>query len=579
MTHATSPNANTGAPKPGTPNPSTPKPGVMNTLTARLIAAAEQPGSVTFVTGATGGSGYSTDRVEWARLHHDARSFAAALQARHIGPGSTVAILGPTTRALVTAIQATWLAGATVAMLPLPMRLGSIDEFIDATRRRIANSEATIVLLDPQLAEFVPPDLVATTFLELAQGASGAAYVAPVVDPESLAILQFTSGSTADPKGVMLPHRCVTANLDAISQGAAIDLANDRVASWLPLYHDMGLIGLLGLPMTTGMDLVLGAPQDFLAAPARWMDWMSTFRCTVTGGPNFSYALAARALRRAGDLDLSSWRIALNGAEPIDPDSVDAFLAAGSPFGLDPGAAFCVYGMAEATLAITFPSPGAGMAVDIVNQRVLETDRYAAPVDANREGARRLPRLGRVLDGLALRVVDPETGITSADREVGELELRGNSITPGYFRNADATAAAFRDGWLRTGDLGYLDNGEVVICGRRKDVIIVGGRNVFPEDIERAAARVEGVRAGNVIAFGTTGRRGRESIVVVAETKADASMDPVRTEVAERVTNAIGIPPTEIILVASGTLPKTSSGKLQRSLCKDRYLSDILEPV
>ena len=160
------------------------------------------------------------------------------------------------------------------------------------------------------------------------------------------------------------------------------------------------------------------------------------------------------------------------------------------------------------------------------------------------------------------------------------MELRGASITPGYFRNPDATAATFRDGWLRTGDLGYLVDGELVICGRRKDVIIVGGRNVFPEDIERAAAGVDGVRAGNVIAFGTTGRRGREAIVVVAETKADDDgTAPVRAAVAERVTDAIGIPPTEIVLVAPGTLPKTSSGKLQRSLCKDRYLSDVLEPV
>ena len=220
------------------------------------------------------------------------------------------------------------------------------------------------------------------------------------------------------------------------------------------------------------------------------------------------------------------------------------------------------------------------MTVDTVDRRVLETDRYAAPSDADRAGARRLPLLGRVLDGLELRVVDPDTGAGRQDREVGEVELRGASITPGYFRNPEATAASFRDGWLRTGDLGYVVDGELVICGRRKDVIIVGGRNVFPEDIERAAAGVDGVRAGNVIAFGTTGRRGREAIVVVAETKADDDgTAPVRAAVAERITDAIGIPPSEIVLVAPGTLPKTSSGKLQRSLCKDRYLSDVLEPV
>ena len=551
-----------------------------NTLLARLERAGDRAGTITFVTGDADGTRYSTEPVEWARLHDDARAVASALQARGIGPGSTVGILGPTSRPLVTAIQATWLAGATLAMLPLPMRLGSIEEFIESTRRRIESAGASIVLVDPVLSDFVPSDIAVTTFAELAAGASVDRYHAPIVDPDALAILQFTSGSTADPKGVMLPHRCVTANIDAICAGAQFDLDHERVASWLPLYHDMGLIGLLAVPMTTGVDLVLAGPQDFLAAPARWMDWMSTFRCTITGGPNFAYALAARALRRADSLDLSAWRLALNGAEPIDPDSVEAFLAAGAPFGLDPGAAFCVYGMAEATLAISFPTPGSGMTVDTVDRRVLETDRYAAPVATDANNARRLPRLGRVLNGLTLRVVDPDTGVRCHDREVGEIELRGDSITPGYFRNPEATAASFRDGWLRTGDLGYLAEGEIVICGRRKDVIIVGGRNVFPEDIERAVALVDGVRAGNVIAFGAPGRKGRESIIVVAETKSfDAGADPVRTAVAERVTRAIGIPPSEIVLVAPGSLPKTSSGKLQRSLCKDRYLSDILVPV
>jgi fatty-acyl-CoA synthase len=549
-----------------------------DTLPARLVAAADRSGSITFVTGATDGPAYSTDTIPWAQLHDEARAMGAALQARGAGPGTTVGLLGPTSRALVTAIQATWLTGATVAMLPLPMRLGSIDEFVDATRRRVQHADAAIVLVDRQLADFVPEGLDVTMLDELTDKAGR--FDEPTVDPESLAILQFTSGSTAEPKGVMLPHRCVTANIDAIRRGARMDDDHDRVASWLPLYHDMGLIGLLGVPMTTGVDLVLAGPQDFLAAPGRWLDWMSTFRCTVTGGPNFSYALAARALRRSSDLDLSAWRLALNGAEPIDPDSVDAFLGAGAPFGLDAGTAFCVYGMAEATLAITFPVPGAGMTVDTVDRRVLETDNYAAPSDADHTGARRLPLLGRVLDGLELRVVDPDTGTGRQDREVGEVELRGASITPGYFRNPEATAASFRDGWLRTGDLGYVVDGELVICGRRKDVIIVGGRNVFPEDIERAVAGVEGVRAGNVIAFGTTSRRGREAIVVVAETKADDDgTAPVRAAVAERITDAIGIPPSEIVLVAPGTLPKTSSGKLQRSLCKDRYLSDVLQPV
>jgi fatty-acyl-CoA synthase len=549
-----------------------------SSLLPRLEAVAETPHSITFV-GSAGADGH--ERVEWARLHEDARSVAAALQARGVGPGSHVALLGPTTRPFVTAIQATWLAGATVVVLPLPMRLASIEDFVAQTRRLIVHARADVVVIDAQLSEFLDPQPGDPPIVHLDElrGEPGA-YDRPPEDPDALAILQFTSGSTADPKGVMVPHRCIAANLDAIVHAAQVDPSADKAVSWLPLYHDMGLIGLLGGPMTKGFDLVLAAPQDFLAAPARWMEWTAELGATVTAGPNFAYALAARALGRLGRLDLSRWRLALNGAEPIDPGAVESFLAAGARHGLDPRAAFCVFGMAEATLAVTFPTPGAGMHVDTVDQRVLETDSYAAPVDGPAVGTavRRLPRLGRPLDGVELRICDPVSGQSMQEREVGEIELRGASISPGYFGHERATAEARHDDWFRTGDLGYLVDGELVVCGRLKDVIIVGGRNVFPEDVERAAESVDGVRAGNVIAFGTDGRRGREALVVVAETKRD-EVAPIRAAVATRVTDAVGVPPEDVVLVRPGTLPKTSSGKPQRSLCRRRYLSDELAPV
>ncbi|MGH9027435.1 MAG: AMP-binding protein, partial [Acidimicrobiia bacterium] len=222
------------------------------------------------------------------------------------------------------------------------------------------------------------------------------------------------------------------------------------------------------------------------------------------------------------------------------------------------------------------PNPGTGMAVDTVDRRVLETDRFAAPV-ADGPDARRLARLGGPLPGFELRIADPDTGALMSEREVGEIELRGPSITPGYFRNPSATAAAFRVDWLRTGDLGYQADEELVVCGRLKDVIIVGGRNVFPEDVERAAQAVDGVRAGNVIAFGAEGRKGREALVVVAEVRA-AGTDQVRDAVVSRVRDAVGLPPEDVVLVSPGTLPKTSSGKVQRSLCRTRYLGGDLEP-
>jgi fatty-acyl-CoA synthase len=340
----------------------------------------------------------------------------------------------------------------------------------------------------------------------------------------------------------------------------------------------MGLVGLLTLSLSTGTGLVLGAPTDFMAAPSRWMEWMSTYGGTATAGPNFSYVLATRALRRGDQLDLSRLRIALNGAEPVDPATVTAFIEAGERHGLRPGAVFPAFGMAEVAIAGTFPEPMAGLRIDTVDRRVLETERYAAPVDASVEGARPLAILGRPVEGLEIRVVDPVTGDVLKDREVGELEIRGTSVTPGYYKRPEVNIELFHDDWLRTGDLAYLVDGEMVMCGRIKDMIIVGGRNVFPEDIERALADVEGVRAGNVIAFGIDGSQGREGLVVVAESKSE-DLHQVRRSVAERVRAAIGLPAKDIVLVEPGSLPKTSSGKLQRSLCKVRYLGKELQAV
>jgi len=546
----------------------------MTTLCSRIERAIERGGSITFV-----GSD-PVQRLSWAQLHEEARATAAALQARGLGNGSHVALLGPTTRGLVTAIQATWLIGATVVVLPLPMRLGSLDEFVLQTRLRIHGADSDVVLVDGDLAAFIEPlpgDPPLVLLSDVVNAAPAAAFKQPQIDPDDLAILQFTSGSTADPKGVMLPHRVVVANLDAAATAAKLDPADDVLVSWLPLYHDMGLIGCLTLPMITGTDLVLGAPQDFMAAPARWMEWMSEYGGTATAGPNFSYALAARALRRLDGLDLSRWRVALNGAEPVDPATMDAFCEAAERHGFDRRAAFPAFGMAEVAIAGAFPEPGTGVRMDVVDKVALDTERYAAPADPTAEdGTRKLARLGRPVPGLEFRICDPATGDVMEEREVGELEIRGTSVTPGYYKRPDATAAAFHDGWLRTGDLGYLVDGELVICGRIKDMIIVGGRNVFPEDVERAVANVDGVRAGNVIAFGVEGRRGQEALVVVAETKSAGEGPTIRDAVAVRVREAIGLPPGDVVLVEPGTLPKTSSGKLQRSLCRERYLENEL---
>ncbi len=549
----------------------------MRTLNERLERAASLPHALTFVVGGEHVS------VPYAQLHEEARGHAANLQALGVRTGDHVALLGPTSRQLVTAIQGIWLAGATVVVLPLPMRLSSIEEFVAQTRVRIANADVSLVLVDPELAEFVAPEpgdppMYGWDVLEgpSAQAKAGD-WVRPVDDLERLAILQFTSGSTSDPKGVMLPHRTVGANLDAIASATSLDPDHDVLVSWLPLYHDMGLVGLLTTGLTTGTPLVLGAPTDFTSSPGRWMEWISTYRGTATAGPNFSYVLAARALGRGDELDLSSLRIALNGAEPVDPATVARFVEAGARHGLRPGAVFPAFGMAEIAIAGTFPEPMSGLRTDAIDLAVLEAERFASPVPADHERARHFAILGRPVDGLEIRVVDPITGAVLGERGVGELEIRGTSVTPGYYKRPDANVELFHDGWLRTGDLAYLLDGEMVMCGRIKDVIIVGGRNVFPEDIERALADVDGVRAGNVIAFGVD-LQGKEGVVVVAESKSD-DLPEVRRTVAARVRDAIGLPAKDIVLVAPGSLPKTSSGKLQRSLCKLRYLGAELQAV
>lgn len=540
------------------------------TLAERVAEAAATDGTVVFV------NGDEHVTTTWAAVHHEARGVAAALQARGVGPGDHVAILGPTTRTLVTAIQATWLCGACMVMLPLPMRMGSLDQFIDQTRSRLRSADATVVLIDAQLADFVehvegdPPFVLLDALVD---ESDPAAYVEPVADPEALAVLQFTSGSTSEPKGVMLTNRAVCNNIDGALAASELTY-DDKVVSWLPLYHDMGLIGLLTIPMSSGVHLVQGAPQDFMARPLRWMTWLSEFGGTTTAGPNFAYVLATRALRRAEGLDLSTARIMLNGAEPIDCDAFRAFAVAAAPHGLDPSALYPAFGMAELCIAGTFPRPGEGLVTDTVDAEALEHRRRAEPVPADHARARELATLGRPVPGLRMRVVDTETGAECPEREVGELLIAGNSLTTGYYHRPEATAESIVDGWLRTGDLAYLVDGRLVLCGRIKDLIIIGGRNIHPQDIEKIVGSVDGVRAGNVIAFGQEGRASKQHVIVVAETPLDGD-DPGRAvlakEITRLVTDEVGVPPREIVLVGPGTVPKTSSGKLQRSACRARY--------
>ena len=535
--------------------------------------AADPHGDITFV------SGEDHTTVPWAQLHAESRLAAAVLQAHGVRPGDHVALLGPTTRKLITGIQATWLAGAALVTMPLPMRMGAIDQFIAQTRARIINSDTKLVLIDSDLAAFLEPEPGDPPFLTLdelvAPGPSDDDYTRPASDPDALAILQFTSGSTSEPKGVMLKHRAICNNLDGAWNAAKIT-HDEVIVSWLPLYHDMGLVGLLTIPMSRGCTLVQGAPQDFLAKPIRWLEWITRYGGTGTAGPNFSYALAARALRRTdAEIDLASMRVWLNGAEPVDPATFRAFFEAGERFGLRPEGAFPAFGMAEVCIAGTFPEPGAGLRTDWVDRAVLENDRRAEPAEPESDDATELVMLGAPVDGLEVAVCDPTTGEPCEERQVGELRIGGNSLTSGYFRNQEATDELIRDGWLHTGDLAYIVDGQLVVCGRIKDVIIIGGRNIYPQDIEKVAGEVHGVRPGNVIAFGVDGRQGAQNIIVVAEARAN-DLDELAREVTRVVADSVGVPPKAVVLVEPGTVPKTSSGKLQRSACRAQYLDGTL---
>ena len=556
-----------------------------DSIVQRLIAAADRPTGVRFV-GQSVVPESGDPFVPWRQVHDEARVVAASLQARGLVPGDHVAVLGPTSRALITIVQGCWLAGVASMVLPLPMRMGSLDSFIEGTRTRIRHGDAKLLLIDDMLAAFYeaapgdPPIEPMAAVLPGGVGAvSGERLELPPHDPERLVILQYTSGSTSEPKGVMIPDRVLRANIDASCEAAQLD-GDEVMVSWLPLYHDMGLVGFLSIPMTNGVQLVQAAPQDFMAKPGNWMQWISDHRGTATAGPNFSWVLATRALGRMEGLDLSSLTLALSGAEPVDPTAVEAFVAAASRFGFTAGGVFPAFGMAEVAIGGAFPPRHRGMVCDSVDRVALERERIARPLTADQTddelAVRRLPLLGHAVPGLEMRVVDPDTYVDLPERRVGELLLRGTSVTPGYYKRPEASAALFRDGWLCTGDLAYIVDGELVLCGRIKDVIIVGGRNVFPEDIERAVGMLDGVRAGNVIAFGVDGYKGKETVVVVAEVRTE-DPDAVRHDIHHRTLDVCGLPPRDVMLVRPGTLPKTSSGKLQLAKCRELYLAQELE--
>jgi fatty-acyl-CoA synthase len=340
------------------------------------------------------------------------------------------------------------------------------------------------------------------------------------------------------------------------------------------MFHDMGMVGCLLLPMLTGMELVSVTPTDFLSRPMLWAQLMSRYHATITTAPNFAWAVLARQMARLepGSLDLSALRVAGNGAEPIDPATMRAFTATAATFGLRPEAVNCCYGAAESTLVISMSAMDDPMLVDVVDAAELELHRRAVPVPATTAGVRRLPMLGRPFPSVQVRVADDENNPLD-ERQVGRLQLRGESVTDGYVTPQGFEPARDRDGWLDIGDEGYLVDGQIVVCGRRKDVIIMGGRNIYPTDIERAAAGVQGVRDGNVAAIRLMAGEGvaRESFAVLVESRAfgdKAAEEQISREATARIVAEINARPAVVRVLPPGALPKTPSGKLRRGAAR-----------
>ncbi|MPZ84689.1 MAG: AMP-binding protein [Actinophytocola sp.] len=552
----------------------------MSRFVDKLITTANDGGRL---RGVTTGEPNEAVRTTWAQVHTQARAMAGSLVSRGMARHGAVAVLAAEPAAIGPAVQAVWLAGGSVTMLHQPTPRSDLAVWAEDTLRVLNMIGSKLVLLGAPFDQLAPVlDQHGIGYVLLADLAGGTPLADLVeVDESAPALLQLTSGSTADPKAVRITHGNLLSNITDMAMGARLDPSSDIMVSWLPMFHDMGMVGFYTTPMAMGIELVKVTPVDFLSGPLLWAELISKHHATITAAPNFAYALLGRRLSGVDDpaaYDLSSMRLALNGAEPIDEKAVRAFTDSGARFGLPPECVFPAYGMAEGTLAISFPPPFTGLRLDYIDADALESGRRAVPVSPATPHARSFALLGRPLPGFEARIVDP-SGAVRGEREVGEIHIRGAAVTPGYLTVDGPVATQDADGWLATGDLGYIVDGEIVICGRAKDVIILAGRNIYPTDIERAASTVEGVRAGNAVAVRLDAGTRRERFAVVVESKLSGDPDAVkvlRKEIGARVFESVNARPVAIEILPPGTLPKTPSGKLRRAAAGEQ-LADRLK--
>ena len=511
--------------------------------------------------------------------------FGGALQAMGLVKGDRVALILPDNTDFVFAFLGAVRAGIVPVPIYPPTGLGKLAGYLENTLHIVAKSGAKVLLTNNEIKLMLgtiqekAPELQKIIAVESVRGMREE--LRPVkIELDDVCFLQFTSGSTSRPKGVILTHANLAANVKAIMQlGLSVRDSIDAGVSWLPLYHDMGLIGFVIAPLYHRNTITFLPPLLFLKRPARWLETISRHKGNISFGPNFAYALCVKRIKESemNGLDLSSWRVAGCGAEPIRSENLKAFADKFERVGFRKEAFVCCYGMAESTLAISFSAVDTGVTTDYVLGEELWGKGHAEPAEAGSEGSAGVVQCGAPFEGhdvKAFALDDEASERPLPEREVGELRLRGPSVMRGYWNDPELTRSAFAGGWLKTGDLGYLADGNVHICGRSKEVIIVNGRNYYPQDLEWEASRVEGVRKGNVIAFGTMKpQNDRERVVIVFETGSQGERErtALKGEVRRVVQQALGLTVDDVVPVASGVLPKTSSGKLQRAATRTLY--------
>ncbi len=567
-----------------TPTPTAPdrtiRQGDFATISAALDFAAEQKTGVNIHSL----RGELTEVLSYADLAAQARDLAVRLLALGLASGDRVALAAESDGDFLRAFFACQYAGLVPAPVPLPAPFGGKDAYVAHVRRMLISADARAALAPEALSAWFKEageglGLALTGTLADLPTARGGAL--PTPDPDGLCYLQFSSGSTRFPLGVAVTQKALMANLVAIGRDGLDVRAADRTVTWLPLYHDMGLVGMLLASLAFQVSIDLLPTGAFVRRPSLWLDLISKRGGSISYAPTFGYDLAARRAQTSAttDLDLSTWRIAGLGGDMIRPEPLRAFADAYAASGFDPRAYVASYGMAEATLALTLSPVGVGLRTDIADVNRLERNAIAGPAATPNARTREFALCGPVLPGHRLEVRD-EAGAVLPDRRVGRLFASGPSLMKSYFGEPQETAKSLSpDGWLDTGDLGYVVNGEIVITGRAKDLIIVNGRNVWPQDLEWTAEQgVESLRSGDVAVFSVDG--GEERVVALVQCR--TRDEEARARLSKDVANLLRVRHGLDVLVTPTpphSLPQTSSGKLSRTKAKALYLAGAFDAM